>query len=104
MLILYIWFLDGGPINELKNRISDNVLQADEYQLKVAEQLELVWQNIKKYEPKEPTKSWFSFGKPKEIKSEAPLGLYIYGAVGGGKTMLMDMFYDCCKVFCRVLK
>ena len=24
-------------------------------------------------------------------------GLYIYGSVGGGKTMLMDMFFDCCE-------
>ena len=24
----------------------------------------------------------------------APLGLYMYGGVGCGKTMLMDMFYD----------
>ena len=98
MLILF-FVLDGGPICELKNRISDNVLQSDEYQSKVTEQLEIVWENTKRYEPKEPSRSWFSFGKAKEAKSEAPLGLYIYGAVGGGKTMLMDMFYDCCKVF-----
>ena len=27
-----------------------------------------------------------------------PKGLYIYGAVGGGKTMLMDLFYEYCDV------
>ncbi|KAL1505949.1 hypothetical protein ABEB36_005392 [Hypothenemus hampei] len=31
-------------------------------------------------------------------KQNIPNGLYIYGSVGGGKTMLMDLFYDICKV------
>lgn len=28
---------------------------------------------------------------------KAPRGLYIHGGVGTGKTMLMDLFYHCCK-------
>lgn len=34
--------------------------------------------------------------KPKEtqIPANLPQGLYMYGDVGSGKTMLMDMFYD----------
>ncbi|CAH8492369.1 unnamed protein product [Dicrocoelium dendriticum] len=30
------------------------------------------------------------------FKKPAPLGIYIHGPVGCGKTMLMDIFYSCC--------
>ena len=32
--------------------------------------------------------------QPNQIPSNTPKGLYMYGDVGSGKTMLMDMFYD----------
>lgn len=49
-----------------------------------------------------PSKSLFSFfggSKSKrasiqDIPSNLPRGLYLYGDVGSGKTMLMDLFYD----------
>lgn len=50
----------------------------------------------------QPSKSIFSFfggGKStkaalKDIPPGLPRGLYLYGDVGSGKTMLMDLFYD----------
>lgn len=43
--------------------------------------------------------SFFGGGKPKsatvqDIPPNLPRGLYLYGDVGSGKTMLMDLFYD----------
>ena len=34
--------------------------------------------------------------KPKKLAS--PRGIYLYGSVGCGKTMLMDFFHDTCDV------
>ncbi|CAN7539714.1 cell division protein ZapE [Bosea sp. LjRoot9] len=39
---------------------------------------------------------WLLGGK--QASTEAPRGLYIWGSVGRGKTMLMDMFYDAAPV------
>lgn len=49
-----------------------------------------------------PSKSWlgslFSGGSQKkkltQIPTNLPKGLYMYGDVGSGKTMLMDLFYE----------
>ncbi len=40
--------------------------------------------------------SWFGGGKTpiREIPGNLPRGLYLFGDVGCGKTMLMDLFYD----------
>lgn len=69
----------------------------DEYQLKIAEQLQIVYEDVRGYEPEKEGFLAKWMGKSKR-KKKAPKGLYLYGAVGGGKTMLMDLFYSCCQV------
>lgn len=64
-------------------------------------ELQKIYEQVKSYQPPAQGSNlskWFSFGKDKEEVSSAPKGLYIYGSVGGGKTMLMDLFYESCKV------
>lgn len=63
--------------------------------------LQKLYEQLKTYEPKTEgnISKWFSFGQKKKEVDPVMKGLYIYGSVGGGKTMLMDMFYDCCQVF-----
>ena len=74
------------PTDLLKQRVADGGLQHDAGQVAVAEELDRLVDVI------EATgrRSWI---RGLLGKSTAPRGLYIYGGVGRGKTMLMDMFY-----------
>ena len=86
-----------SPLEVLNRKISKGELMSDEYQLKVIQDLQTVYENVKGYEPEKVSflTKWIGKGKKKK---KAPKGLYLYGAVGGGKTMLMDLFYNCCQV------
>lgn len=80
-----------GPSSVLQEKIGNGQLLADEYQMKVVKELDVVYNSIAKYSPR------FDFTKYL-FRTKTPKGLYVYGSVGGGKTMLMDLFYDTCKV------
>lgn len=98
------------PMSAYEKRIESKKLLPDKVQKATTQDLENLYHAIKNYTPS-PVKAQTSgggglFGRflkkeqaaPKiELLNEtAPKGLYIYGSVGGGKTTLMDMFYDCC--------
>lgn len=88
-----------GPLAVLQERIGNGELMHDDYQYRITEGLQRLYENIQGYTP--PVHGLFS-GWFKKV-TKAPKGLYIYGAVGGGKTMLMDLFYNCCEVHCLTL-
>uniref|UniRef100_A0A1S4H373 Uncharacterized protein n=2 Tax=gambiae species complex TaxID=44542 RepID=A0A1S4H373_ANOGA len=88
------------PVELLKEKLNHGEIQPDPHQVRVTEALQVVYDSIKTYSPPKPSTGigkWFSFGRAEKAVA-APKGLYIYGSVGGGKTMLMDMFYDCCAI------
>lgn len=79
-------------LSQYYHLLGQGKLLPDENQLKLAQLLRDLQSNISQYAPHVPGlfEKWFSRQKP----MEKPRGLYIYGAVGRGKTMLMDMFYE----------
>lgn len=79
------------PSKKYFEKIANKEIVDDKYQEAIVAQLDNVFLNIQNYAPK--PKGMFSFFQKAQTQ---PKGLYIYGAVGGGKTMLMDIFYELC--------
>uniref|UniRef100_A0A674NER0 AFG1 like ATPase a n=1 Tax=Takifugu rubripes TaxID=31033 RepID=A0A674NER0_TAKRU len=79
----------SGPLDHYSGLIREGTLREDEHQKSVLQKLDQLHKTLRGYN-NTPT-SIFSkfFTKPKP-----PKGYYIYGDVGTGKTMVMDMFYS----------
>jgi cell division protein ZapE len=71
-------------LNAYRAAIAENSLKADAAQAAAAEKLEALAQALADYRP-----GFSLFGR-----KLAPKGLYIWGDVGRGKSMLMDLFFD----------
>ncbi|XP_076039927.1 AFG1-like ATPase [Oratosquilla oratoria] len=86
-----------GPLGIYRDRIEKGTLLPDEYQQNIAIALQEIHKEVSIYTPPEPPGLFRKFlGWKTEVKG--PQGLYIWGTVGTGKTMLMDLFYECCDI------
>ncbi len=79
-----------SPKKQYQKRLKDKTLRPDPVQDKAVLALERLYTDVLEYKPK---KGWFS------KREEPPRGVYLYGGVGRGKSMLMDMFYDALPYF-----
>lgn len=102
-----------GPIQEYDRRVAAGRLRNDEHQRGIIQNLQNMHDDLRQYHappvvrpstdslqapPKSLLGSWFGSKKATatigKIPENLPKGLYLYGDVGSGKTMLMDLFYD----------
>ncbi len=87
--------MSSKPPAELRERYREmlrvGALYPDPAQAMAVEKLQLLANRIARY--RRPTRTDpLSFFTRK--RGEVPCGLYIFGGVGGGKTMLMDLFFN----------
>ncbi|WP_421993111.1 cell division protein ZapE [Roseococcus sp.] len=98
----------AGPLAVYRARVAEGALRADPAQAHAAEILQTLWRNLRGYDPKPtaPEPRGFLgklFGGKRgsgdlAAPEGAPEGLYLVGAVGRGKSMLMDLFFDTAEV------
>ncbi|RMF11289.1 MAG: AFG1 family ATPase [Alphaproteobacteria bacterium] len=83
--------MESGPLHHYRAMIEAGELQPDPAQLLAVEKLQLLANRLSQYDPPDKT-DFFSFFTRK--RGAVPEGLYLFGGVGRGKTMLMDLFFE----------
>ena len=78
----------AGPEALYRARVDSGELMPDPAQQAAAEKLQALWRNFRQYK-RNGARGWWA-----RLTGTPPRGLYIYGNVGRGKSMLMDMFFS----------
>ncbi len=89
-----------GPMTLYRARVAEGALDADPAQRLAVEKLQLLAMRLADYNPARPKSvglGRFGWGRER-IEERAIPGLYLYGGVGRGKSMLMDLFFATAQV------
>jgi len=98
--------LPAGPLPAYRALVAAGALVADSAQAAAAERLQALWTVLRGYDPKPraaPAAKLLARLRRRDRASSlaagaAPRGIYLVGAVGRGKSMLMDLFFAAAEV------
>src|SRR5436309_6451711 len=83
-----------GPIARYRELRRNGTLQFDPAQQLAIEKLQSLHRALLHYRPETERHGWLArFGLGANEAAQIPLGLYLCGPVGRGKSMLMDLFF-----------
>ncbi|MFQ8429755.1 cell division protein ZapE [Amaricoccus sp. W119] len=85
-----------GPMAAYRARVAAGELNPDPAQRFAMEKLQLLHMRLRDYNPTKPKRvglGLFGWGRERIEEKNVP-GLYLYGGVGRGKSMLMDVFFE----------
>ncbi|MFC3228272.1 cell division protein ZapE [Marinibaculum pumilum] len=81
-----------GPREAYERKVTAGEIVGDDAQLPAVDALERLHQALQGYVPPSAKKRWSLFSRKRD--PEPPRGLYLWGDVGRGKSMLMDLFFE----------
>ncbi len=89
--------MPDGPMSRYRAKLAEGAIAPDPGQAAAVEKLQLLHQRLVGWSPasrKKVARGFLGFGR-KAAKPDAEIGgLYLYGGVGRGKSMLMDLFFE----------
>ena len=86
--------MSDGPVFQYRQMKRDGLLREDSMQELAVEKLQSLHHAVKGYRPATGASGWKERLGLSRRREEPPQGLYMYGGVGRGKSMLMDLFYE----------
>ncbi|HUF57477.1 MAG TPA: cell division protein ZapE, partial [Thermohalobaculum sp.] len=88
--------MQDGPMPRYRALVQEGAIRADPAQRAAVEKLHLLHVRLREHDPTKRTRvslGWLGFGRREEPEHDLG-GLYVYGGVGTGKSMLMDLFFE----------
>jgi len=83
----------SGPLPAYRAQRDAGLLQRDPAQQLAAEKLQALWHALRDYRPAGGGSGWKARLGLARRRDDPPQGLYLFGPVGTGKSMLMDLFF-----------
>ena len=90
--------MTASPLNAYRSLLKDGTINPDPIQNQAMASLQALDNQLVDYAHQMGKMGWLARLSLAGNRMPPPKGFYFYGDVGRGKTMLMDLFYDHCRI------